>query len=167
MQKNKLKLTYKFITNFPPLSAKSYTSKIYLKFMQKIILNNLQWRITKQFCKNFFLFLCILQYKFRTTKVVGNFSAKPNITIFILPQQKTSITLLKAPFVNKLAKKHFCLHRYYFIVSIEFFLNENVLFNNSSQLSTFLITLLKSFLFFESNICYNYKINVSHQFKLI
>lgn len=157
-------ILYKFITNFPPLYTKNNTSKIYLKFMQKIILNNYKWKLMKQFCKNFLIFLCLINYFYKNKIYLIKNSSFPELTIFILPITKTTFTLLKAPFVNKLAKKHYSIIRYKIILSIKYNFPKIIFFQQLKQLNVFINTILKIFVYFESNICYNYKITINSSF---
>lgn len=161
-----LKLSYKFTTNFPPVYRQTNMSKIYLKFMQKIILNSPRWNVTKQFCKNFLVLLCVLNHWSKKIENSTNYISSTKMFLYILPQTKTHITLLKAPFVNKLTKKHYCLHRYFFLVSFSFILKNFIKFENSTQLLLFTRLILKHLLFFESNICTNYNIRLSYKFTL-
>lgn len=158
VKKNSFIIYYKFITNFPPLNFETSLTKYYLLLIQKIILNDSQQKIVKQFCKNFLIFLCLCKFfqKPRNYLEKNNFLIK--INIFTLPTYFKKFTFLKAPFVNKLAKKHYCLIRYKLLVSIECVFKKYFVNATNIMFITWLRAWIKLFSFFESNVCYNYKI---------
>lgn len=163
----KFLISYKFISNFPPLTTHTHTSKLYLKFMQKIILNNPKWQLTKLFCKNFLIFLCFVNYFYQQKHTTKLEIRSPKLTLFILPTEKKKFTLLKAPFVNKLSKKHYVLTRYKIIVSIHYFFKKSIKLKTYNQINMLLKVLVELFTYFESNICYNSKLNITFPLILI
>lgn len=86
---------------------------------------------------------------------------QPKLVIFTLPVEKKKFILLKAPFVNKLAKKHYVLTRYKIVVSIHYFLKKTIKLKNYTQANSLVKILVELFSYFESNICYNSKLNIT------
>lgn len=134
-------------------------AKVYLKFVQKLILNDKKFFLIKQFCKNILLFISILCY---LNKKTVSKTTNLRVKIFILPKEQTSHLLLKAPFVNKLAKKHYCIRRFKFIVSFNFSVKNNFTTKFCAKIHHTFSLLLNVISFFESNVYYNYKIIISY-----
>jgi len=112
----------------------------------------------KIICRNFFLFLFLLNF-------IKNFLVCKNIKFFIKPKKKNFINVLKAPYKNKLSKHQIGFFRYFIVFKLV--LNVNVyLFNDFDQFFLFINRFIVFFNFFETNIVYNYKIIFNFNCKL-
>ena len=142
---NKLFININYISNFNPNFFKNF-SNFKNKNKKKII------------CRNFFLFLFLLNF-------LKNFLICKNIKLFVKPKKKNFINVLKAPYKNKLSKHQIGFCRYFIIFKL--ILNINVYeFNNFNQFFLFLNKFILFFAFFETNIVYNYKLNFNFSFIL-
>lgn len=128
------KISLSYNTNFKPSDFLYFNDfKMFKNNNEKII------------SRNFFLFLILLKYTNKNTPYVFNSS------IFVKPNYKKFITLLRAPYRYKLSRHQFMFSRYYviFSISIDF---ENLYFSNIKDI-VFFIKLSKNFYFwFESNV---------------
>jgi len=134
-----------YISNFNPNFFKNFNN-FKNKNKKKII------------CRNFFLFLFLLNF-------MKNFLFCKNIKLFIKPKKKSFVNILKAPYKNKLSKNQIGLFRYFIIFKLTIFINIYN-FNNFNQLFLFLKKFILFFKFFETNIVYNYKLNFNFDFIL-
>ena len=134
-----------YTTNFKPADFLFFSD--FKLFKNKKKLNN------KIISRNFFLFLILLKHTNKNTEY------KFNTSVFVKPNFKKFITLLRAPYKNKLARHQFMLSRYFvlFSVSLNF---EDIFFNNITDL-VFFINLSKNFYFwFESNIVSQHQVKL-------
>lgn len=138
-----------FLTNFRP-SNFSYLDDIsFLKIRKnsKIIL------------RNFFLFLILLKYL--TNKKKKSFL---NQTIWIKPTKKKLITILKAPYKNKLARNQLLLKRFFIFYKLKLVLNDDIEIKNFNNIIE-LVQFFKKFNFFlESSLIYQYKTKINFNF---
>lgn len=121
-----LKISISYTTNFKPADFLHFNN---LKIFKKK--NN-----NKIISRNFFLFLILLKY---TKNNIYN----THTSIFVKPNYKKFITLLRAPYRYKLSRHQFVLSRYYVLLTI---LNkiEKIHFNSINDL-IFLIKFFKKF----------------------
>jgi hypothetical protein len=134
-----------YISNFNPNFFKNFDN-FKNKNKKKII------------CRNFFLFLFLLNF-------LKNFLICKNIKLFIKPKKKNFINVLRAPYKNKLSKHQIGFFRYFIIFKLTVFINVYK-FDNFTQFFLFLNKFIYFFKFFETNIVYNYKLIFSFEFKL-
>ena len=142
---NKLFININYISNFNPSFFKNFNN-FKNKNKKKII------------CRNFFLFLYLLNF-------LKNFLICKNIKLFVKPRKKSFMNILRAPYKNKLSKHQIGFFRYFIIFKLS--LNVNVyIFKNFDQIFLFLNKFIYFFKFFETNIVYNYKLNFNFEFNL-
>lgn len=104
MNKTKLmKISLSYITNFKPSN--------FLHFNDLKLFSNK--KKNKIISRNFFLFLLLLKY---TNK--SDMKQSLNTTVFVKPFYKKFITLLRAPYKNKLSRHQFILSRYHIVCTI-------------------------------------------------
>lgn len=89
--------------------------------------------------RNFFLFLILLKY----TKLNEIF--KLDISVFVKPNYKKVLTILRAPYRYKLARHQFMLSRYYLLLSIKMDFVD-LFFDKNNEL-IFFVKLIKNFYF--------------------
>ena len=117
-------------------------TKLNLKFLYNFNFNkSLKKKNTDFNLKTFIYFLLIINYFF-----------KNSFKIKFKKKKFNKFTILKAPYKNKLAQRHYFISRYYF--SINFFFNQNL--NNKNFLEE-----LKFFRNFSSLFFYNILISFS------
>lgn len=128
------KISLSYTTNFKPSDFLYFNDfKMFKHNNEKIV------------SRNFFLFLILLKYSNKNS--IYNFKS----SIFVKPNFKKFITLLRAPYRYKLSRHQFMFSRYYVLFSIKVDF-ENLYFNSLNDLIVF-IKLSKNFYFwFESNI---------------
>jgi hypothetical protein len=143
--KNKIIININYITNFNPNFFKNFKN-FKNKNKKKII------------CRNFFLFLFLLN--FLNKSLYFN-----SIKLFIKPKKKQFNNILKAPYKNKLSKNQIGFNRYFINFKIIFYL-KIFFFKNFFYFFNFIKIFLNFFKFFETNIIYNYKINIYFNFAL-
>jgi hypothetical protein len=143
--KNKLYININYISNFNPNFFKNFNN-FKNKNKKKII------------CRNFFLFLFLLNF-------LKNFLACNSLKIFVKPKKKNFINVLKAPYKNKLSKHQIGFSRYFLIFKLVVMVNVYI-FNNFSQFFLFLNKFIYFLKFFETNLVYNYKLIFKLKFKL-
>ena len=85
--------------------------------------------------------------------------------IFIKREIKNTLTMLRAPYKNKLGRHQLGLSRYNINCSFLVKLNKELIFKNISFYFFFLKITKHFFLFFESNICYQHSTVFFIQFK--
>lgn len=134
-----------YISNFNPNFFKNFNN-FKNKNKKKII------------CRNFFLFLFLLNY-------LKNFLICKNIKLFIKPKKKNFINILRAPYKNKLSKHQIGFFRYFIIFKLTLSINTSI-FNNYDHFFLFFNKFVLFFKFFETNIIYNYKLTFNFDFKL-
>ena len=133
-----------YISNFNPNFYKNYKN-FKNKNKKKIV------------CRNFFLFLFLLNF-------LKNFFFCKTIKLFIKPKKKNFVNILRAPYKNKLSKHQIGFFRYYIIFKLV--LNINIyIFSNFNYFFIFFNKLIIFFNFFVTNIVYNYKIRFCFEFK--
>lgn len=126
-----MKINLIFISNFKP------------NFNKKIVTNN-----SKLNCKNFLIFLLVLR-----------FFLKKKISIFVKPQFRKIINILKAPYKNKLSRTQITFSRYFIIFTLNFFKkNEYLNITNNNFFINFYKNLIKILNFFEIGLCNQKKI---------
>lgn len=138
-----------FLTNFRPANF-SYLNNIdFLKIRKnsKIIL------------RNFFLFLILLKY------LTNNKNKKfLNQTVWVKPTKKKLITILKAPYKNKLARNQLLLKRFFIFYKIKLIFLDKIDFKSFDKILE-LIKFFKNFNFFlESSLIYQYKTKINFNF---
>jgi hypothetical protein len=132
-----------FITNFRPIN-----SDINSNFFFKIKTKN------RIMCRNFLLFLLLIIYLKK-----NNFFL--NFSFLLKPTSNKNITILRAPYKNKLSRHQLHYNRYNLLLKFNFKLLNFIIINNINELN-FLIKKFKFFfLWFESNICYQHKIKLN------
>lgn len=143
--KNKIKFSISYTTNFKPSDFLHFNNFRFLKSKNR----------NKIVAKNFFLFLILLKY--------NKLNSNNTTSIFVKPNYKKFITLLRAPYRYKLARHQFIFSRYYVLLTIKS--NVNTLhIVNVNDLITF-IKLLKTFyIWFESNIVYQHQVKLYFNF---
>jgi hypothetical protein len=137
-----------FLTNFKPSNFFYLNNFNFFKIRKnsKIIL------------RNFFLFLFLLKYLNNKNNI------KVNQDIWIKPIRKKAITILKAPYKNKLARNQLLLKRFFFLYRLKLILNTKLGFEIYSNLIAF-INFFKNFNFFiESSLSYQYKTKINFSF---
>lgn len=146
-KKKKIKLILSFLTNYPTFSLELKN-------------NNLIWQNSSKKAKTikikyFIIFICLLNFFLKKKKTQ---MSKIQISFVLLKLRKKLITTLRAPFRNKLAKKHFSIQFWKLICVIELYNEtEQKKLNNTNYLP--LIEILKLNLQkFESNLCSYHKI---------
>lgn len=122
---NNVKISISYITNFQPSLFKNFNSTQLFSSKNKL----------KIISKNFFLFLLLLKY--------NNSKNKFNIKLFIKPNYKKFITLLRAPYRYKLARHQFLVNRFYIIMSLKINFNKIVIYKHTDVI--YLINLFKTF----------------------
>jgi hypothetical protein len=142
---NKLQVNLNYISNFNTNFFKNF-DKFKNKNKKKII------------CRNFFLFLFLLNF-------FKNFLCS-NIKLFVKPKKKSFINVLKAPYKNKLSKHQIGFFRYFINFKLTFFIS-TFIFINSDQFCLFFNKFVYFFKVFETNVISNYKITFLFQFKLL
>ena len=122
------KISISYITNFKPSDFISYNDlKI---FKSKNNINN------KLISRNFFLFLLLLKH---VNSNINNF----NTVLFVKPNFRKFITLLRAPYRYKLSRHQFTVSRYYVVLTI--YSNFNKLIFNNNLSIIFFLSLIKKF----------------------
>jgi len=142
---NKLFININYISNFNPNFLKNFNN-FKNKNKKKII------------CRNFFLFLFLLNF-------LKNFLICNSIKLFVKPKKKNFVNVLRAPYKNKLSKHQIGFFRYFIVFKLILYINTCV-FNNFDQFFLFFNKFIYFFNFFETNIIHNYKLNFSFDFKL-
>ena len=147
---NSIYMYLSFLTNFKPSNF--------------IYLNNLNFfKIRKDsriVLRNFFLFLFLLKYLNNKNQI------KTNQSIWIKPAKKKIITLLKAPYKNKLARNQLLFKRFFFVYKIKFNLQQKLEFKTLSNFIEFTKSLKNFNFFLESNLVYQYRTKISFNFYL-
>ena len=141
--KNKISININYLTNFNPNFFKNFKN-FKNKNKKKII------------CRNFFLFLFLLN--FLNKSLYFN-----SITLFIKPKKKQFSNILRAPYKNKLSKKQIGINRYFINFKIVLYLNF-IFFKNFNYFFILTKKFYHFFKFFETNIVYNYKIKIYFNF---
>ena len=142
---NKIYVNINYLSNFNPNFFKNF-NKFKNKNKKKII------------CRNFFLFLFLLNY-------LNNFLICKNIKLFIKPKKKNFINVLRAPYKNKLSKHQIGLFRYFINFKLIIYINIYT-FITYNDFFIFLKKFKLFFKFFETNITHSYKIIIFYNFNL-
>lgn len=138
-----------FLTNFRPANFAQLGGINFLKIRKnsKIIL------------RNFFLFIILLKYLNHNKN--KNFI---NQTVWVKPTRKKLITILKAPYKNKLARNQLLLKRFFIFYRVKLTLVERIQLKSFNKIIE-LIHFFKKFNFFlESSLIYQYKTKVNFSF---
>lgn len=121
------KISISYTTNFKPSDFLQFNDfKLFKHNSEKIV------------SRNFFLFLILLKY---SNNSIYSFKS----SIFVKPNFKKFITLLRAPYRYKLSRHQFTFSRYYVLFSIKVDF-ENLYFSNIRDV-IFFIKLSKNFYF--------------------
>ena len=139
--KNNMKISISYITNFKPSDFLFFSD---FKLFKKTINNKIVSR-------NFFLFLLLLKYSDK------NFSV--NTSIFVKPNYNKFITLLRAPYRNKLSRHQFKVSRYFVLLTIKSDF-EKLYFLSQEDLILFIKLIKNFYIWFESNIVYQHQVKV-------
>jgi hypothetical protein len=139
--KKKAIFSINYITNFKP----NFT-----QFNEKSVIFNSQ-NNNKIVNRSFFLFLMSIKF----LKKKNNFSKN---TIFVKKQIKHVQTILRPPYRFKLSRHQLILNRYYLIHHIEYCFYNYIYLNNFFELIDFIKNLRFFYLWFESNIVFQYKV---------
>lgn len=137
------------MTNFRPANFAQLGGINFLKIRKnsKIIL------------RNFFLFIILLKYLNHNKN--KNFI---NQTVWVKPTRKKLITILKAPYKNKLARNQLLLKRFFIFYRVKLTLVERIQLKSFNKIIE-LIHFFKKFNFFlESSLIYQYKTKVNFSF---
>lgn len=147
-KKNFLKISLKYLTNFNPnfFLKPGNLNKNYSSSSEKIN------------CKNFILFILLLKYIFK--------KRNNNVSIFVKPKKSNLYNILRAPYKNKMARHQISFSRFFFNVTVKLDLENNVVFNNIPNLTSFLFFLKNFYSFFESNVCFQHKSSINFKFNL-
>lgn len=146
-QNKNYKISISYTTNFKPSDFLFFND--YKLFKNR---NN-----EKIISRNFFLFLILLKHTNLDTPYIFNTS------IFVKPNYKKFITLLRAPYRYKLARHQFMMSRYYVLFSLNINF-ENLFFNNVKDIINFLKISKNFYFWFESNIVSQHQTKVNIKF---
>lgn len=146
MDNNNLKISISYITNFKPSDFLSFKNLKIFKSKNE----------DKLISRNFFLLLLLLKHVNSNTLGVST-------TLFVKPNFKKVITLLRAPYRYKLSRHQFVLSRYYIVLSI--LTNFKVINLNCNTDLIYFINLIKNFyIWFESSIVYQHQVKFKLKF---
>lgn len=143
---NNLQISLKYVTNFNPNFL----------IRPKNLNKNYNDSLGKVNCKNFILFVLLLKNIFK----------KNHINIFVKPKKSNLYNILRAPYKNKMSRHQITLSRFFFNISIKLPFTEYINFNQICSIVYFLDFLKNFYSFFESNICFQHKSNLSFKFYL-
>lgn len=147
MNNKNLKVSISYTTNFKPANFLNF--KNYKLFKNK--------NDSKIISRNFFLFLLLLKY--------SNKNNYFNTSIFVKPFYRKILTVLRAPYKNKLSRHQFILSRYSIVYTLKFNLKK-FFFNKVSDISFFLKNIKKFYTWFESNIVQQHQTKIFFNFVL-
>jgi len=118
------------------------------------LINNLKIKYTnKIICRNFFLFLFLL-----------NFFKKNKNCFFIKPFKKKTLTILRAPYRYKLSKHQLIINRYLIFLKNVIFFENKIFFKTYNQIIILLLFFYKNVLWFETNLVFFLKLKISFNF---
>lgn len=117
----------------------------------------------KKNLKNFMYFLCLYNLISNTLSKTTDLT-KPSLVS--LPKQIKKFTLLRAPFRHKLSKKNYVLIRYKSLMIFYIFYKNNLKINKVLELYDFFKVILSHLYWFETNIQYLHRIDLSVSFLL-
>ena len=143
-----INISLSFLTNFKPTNFGCLDNINFFKIRKnsKIVL------------RNFFLFIFLLKY---LNKKKNKFL---NQTIWIKPKKKKIITILKAPYKNKLARNQLLLKRFFIIYKLKLINFEKIEFDSFEKTMQF-VKFFKNFNFFlESSLVYQYRTKITFKF---
>ncbi len=141
---NKIKFSLNFITNFKP-------NKINFKNKENFIFTNKNKN--KIINKNFFYFISSIKF----FQQQNNFK---KCSVFIKKYKKKVLTILRAPYRHKLSRHQLVLERFFINQHLEYKLISNIHIHKNNELLTLIKNFKKFYLFFETNLVYQHKINI-------
>ncbi len=140
MKETIINLSLNYVTNFQP--NVNFTNKTKLSQTKK-----------KIFLKNFLIFSLLMK----------SVSKNKFIKIFIKPKYNNVLTILRAPYKNKISRHQITLSRYFINISYKY--QTKILNFHSLHSVCFFVKSFKDFFtFFETNLCYQHKSRVRVQF---
>lgn len=143
-----MKISLSYITNFKPAD--------FLNFKNLNLFKNKKNK--KIISRNFFLFLLLLKYTNKPNK-----QHLLDTTIFVKPYYKKFITLLRAPYKNKLSRHQFVLSRYHIVCTVK--ININLIrFDKNHEILFFIKQTKQFYVWFESNIVYLHQSKIFFNF---
>ncbi len=143
VNKKKINLVFSLSTSFNP-GQFGFLDNTQSIFKSDILSNQL-------LSKNFFFFFFLIKY-------LNKKNFNKNI-LWVKPLKKKSYTFLKSPYRHKLARHQIKLFRYDIFFKMIFFLKEIPIFKNIYSLKNFVFLNKKYFIFIESNMVFQSKIN--------
>lgn len=149
----KLKIKFFYISNFKPTLYSEYLVGKTFYFPK------LRNKMGQVICRNYFLFMIFLKFFYNKETVFKN-------ALFIKPIKNQVLTVLRAPYKNKLGRHQYGFSRYKIDCTFDFNIKQ-FRFNSHTELFYLLKFNKKFYQNFESNICYQHKVVISFFFQFL